>query len=551
MSLRSLILRFLAACLVVGGFFQMTLITQAQSTGAVVILPPLGTLDPLSVSSSDQTGRDVIENLFVGLTRYDPLKNTVIPALAESWEFTPDYRQWTFKLREDARWVRVESGAVVEARPVVAGDFLYGLRRACDPNPPNPVTGTIFVIAGCRKVATTNPLQLNDIFIAQTLGLRVINATTLQITLAYPIPYLPNLLALPEFRPLARESFAATAPEGTDWVQPSSALTNGPFALAGRDANGLTLLRNPFWNDESAGNLEQITVNFGAADAVQAAIAAGTVDFARIDSTLAASLPADRVLRAAGLSVTVLGFSADTPAGANENLRRALGLSVDRAAIAALFGGAATPAVRFTSPAAIDAAPLDPISFDVAAAQTAMAAVNARCAFPEPFEVWIDESPAAEAVAQALREQWQQNLGCNPRQFRIVKQPLAVVRRLADGTYSTVERNAPLRPPMWLYTFTPDHRDVTAWLADGVHCRFGFLKAYTPCTDADGQLDAAVMLPDATARAQYITAAEALLFGQAGIYPVIPLYHNVVFAYQSAALQNASANGVWFAGWQK
>ena len=44
----------------------------------------------------DPYGETLIEN--------DPYTSEPVPALAESWEVTPDFKTWTFQLREDVPW---------------------------------------------------------------------------------------------------------------------------------------------------------------------------------------------------------------------------------------------------------------------------------------------------------------------------------------------------------------------------------------------------------------------------------------------------------------
>ena len=56
--------------------------------------------------TNDPDGIDLIENLFVGLTRYNHQTNQVEPALAMEWETSSNGRIWTFHLRDDIFWVR-------------------------------------------------------------------------------------------------------------------------------------------------------------------------------------------------------------------------------------------------------------------------------------------------------------------------------------------------------------------------------------------------------------------------------------------------------------
>ena len=72
-------------------------------------------LDP-AIGISD-VERGITENIFEGLTDYDPKDNHPIPAGAESWSSSPDGRTYTFNLRKNATW---SDGTKVEAK-----DYLY------------------------------------------------------------------------------------------------------------------------------------------------------------------------------------------------------------------------------------------------------------------------------------------------------------------------------------------------------------------------------------------------------------------------------------------
>ncbi|MQB45891.1 ABC transporter substrate-binding protein [Rhizobium sp. ICMP 5592] len=53
---------------------------------------------------------------------------TLVPDLAKSWDVSPDGKTYTFHLKDDIFF----SGST--ERRIVAGDFVYGIKRFCDPN---------------------------------------------------------------------------------------------------------------------------------------------------------------------------------------------------------------------------------------------------------------------------------------------------------------------------------------------------------------------------------------------------------------------------------
>ncbi|HDL1799233.1 TPA: oligopeptide ABC transporter substrate-binding protein OppA, partial [Mannheimia haemolytica] len=71
----------------------------------------------------------VAYQLFEGLVTKDSDGN-IQPGVAESWENTPDYKTWTFKLRQDAKWSNGDA--------VTAHDFVFAWQRLVNPLTASP-----------------------------------------------------------------------------------------------------------------------------------------------------------------------------------------------------------------------------------------------------------------------------------------------------------------------------------------------------------------------------------------------------------------------------
>lgn len=514
-------------------------------------VPSPSTLDPVSLPLTDRAARDVVENLFVGLMRDPGGANPPVPVLAEKYTVSPDGLTWTFELRRDVFWVGLRNGQPQPARPVVAGDFVFALRRACDAAPPNPAARTVYVIRGCRKVATTNPLQVNDIFIARELGVRVVNQFTLEIEVEYPVDLLP-MLALPEFRPVPREA-VSVAPEG-DWAQPETLLTNGPYVLSARTPTSISLLRNPFWPLERGGNLDQIEVILTTPEALVAGVSAGQLDAIRYEGStlppidpaiaqLSAPLPTGRVL--------MLGWATERAMLNKVEFRRALALATDRTAVLAPLAARYAPQRGFTPPPyAVTGGIYADFSPDAAQAALRAAGFD-RCRLPERLEMVTDQTPEAAAIANALFAGWAAHLNCPPSLFRVRAINAELVERAANGTYSTIRNTDDPRPQLWLFTWGPDYRTLPIWLHDGLHCQFGYLKSLLPCSDSDNALAGTVLLnpPDVAAT---LGAIESAWFGPEGTFPVLPLAAELSYVISAVGVKIGPAEGqLWFDGWQR
>ena len=80
-------------------------------------------LDPHVVTGTPEI--NIVKALFEGLVTIDPYSLQPRPGVAESWHFSNDQKQVTFKLNPQARWSNGD--------PVLAEDFVWSWRRALDP----------------------------------------------------------------------------------------------------------------------------------------------------------------------------------------------------------------------------------------------------------------------------------------------------------------------------------------------------------------------------------------------------------------------------------
>jgi oligopeptide transport system substrate-binding protein len=118
------------------------------------------TLDPQI--AEDVVSITYIENMFVQLTNYDLETAEIIPEAATSWDISDDGLTYTFHLRTDIPWVKhnpVTGETIQEVddegnpRFVTANDFVYGIKRACDPNLGSYYSTVIApLVVGCQDV---------------------------------------------------------------------------------------------------------------------------------------------------------------------------------------------------------------------------------------------------------------------------------------------------------------------------------------------------------------------------------------------------------------
>jgi oligopeptide transport system substrate-binding protein len=197
------------------------------------------TLDPNVAESVP--ANNVTRDLFEGLTATDA-DGTVVPGVAQSWE-QKDPTTWVFHLRRNAKWSNGES--------VVAGDFVYGCQRLVDPKTASSYANTFgaLLLNGADIVAGKKPLD--------ALGVRAIDAYTVEVRTPFPEPFLPELMSNPNLGPVNK---AAVEKYGKEWTRPGKMVNNGAFILKDWQVNNkLVLAKNPLYWDASHVQLSQVT----------------------------------------------------------------------------------------------------------------------------------------------------------------------------------------------------------------------------------------------------------------------------------------------------
>jgi oligopeptide transport system substrate-binding protein len=177
--------------------------------------------------------------LWEGLYALDPVTLKPILGAAESVETSADKRVWTFHIRPSARWSNGE--------PLRAQDFLFEWRRMLET--PGEYTYLHHYIEGAEAyedayadfvaaVADGKTATRPDF---STVGEKVLDDRTIQVTLKHPVPFFPSLCAFPPFFPMyepAMRAFGTTnAQTGQTtydlaFTRPPNLVTNGPYRMA-------------------------------------------------------------------------------------------------------------------------------------------------------------------------------------------------------------------------------------------------------------------------------------------------------------------------------
>jgi oligopeptide transport system substrate-binding protein len=380
----------------------------SAAQGTATLLRGLGSepdsLDPQK-ARADEAQR-VLRDVCEGLTTLDR-SGGVAPGIAAGWQVSPDGRTYTFHLRHDAKWSN--------GQPVVAADFVGGLRRLVAPETASQYAEVVDVIVNTSDiVAGRKP--------PESLGVAAPDPYTVIVSLSNPAPYLPALLSHPSTCPVEP---VALVNDKDAYSRPGNLPSDGPFVLS-QWVHGsyIYLTRNRYYWNNAATRLDAvkylITTDENAeltlyrADQLDVTDVIPRPQYGWIRSHLA-----DQLHISPELGVYFYGFNLQrAPFNGNPKLRRALAMSIDRDKLAQLvLRSGEMPAYGWVPPGVADYTPQSPdyrslsMAQRIAAARKLYAEAGYSAARPLRFELRYNTEEIHTELAIAIASMWQQALG--------------------------------------------------------------------------------------------------------------------------------------------
>lgn len=209
--------------------------------------------DPETLDIHKSTGMPdayIQMDLYEGLLTPGP-DATPQPGVAESWTVSEDDLVYTFVLRDDAKWS--------DGTPVTAEDFVHSWRRLVDPATAADYARFLWPVANAEAITKGEKPP-------ETLGVRAVDARTLEVTLRAPTPYFLAAQMHPSTYPISR---AAHEKFGADHVKPGNLVSNGAYMLAEHvPQSHVKLVKNPHYH--GAADVAVDTVFFHATEDIDA-----------------------------------------------------------------------------------------------------------------------------------------------------------------------------------------------------------------------------------------------------------------------------------------
>ncbi|OXS62823.1 hypothetical protein B1A99_01900 [Cohnella sp. CIP 111063] len=370
--------------------------------------PP--SLDPALMT--DAQSSIVASGLYDGLTRLNP-EGVPEPAIAKEWTMSDDGKTYTFKLRDDAKWSNGD--------PVTANDFEYSWKRALNPETASEYAYMLFYLENGEKYNSGEGS-------ADEVGVKAIDATTLEVKLNSATPYFNSLIAHYTYWPV-HEASVDGKPE---WAADAKTIvSNGPFLLK-EWAHGdkLVLTKNPDYYNAANVNFDTVTISLVEDETtVYNLFETGKIDWIGAQAGVVPLDVTPKVLSEGKGEVKEIAstyyylFNTKQKPFDNVKVRKALSMAIDRQAIIDNVTKAnQTPAYGLIPPSigGLDGTNFrvlypdsDYFSENVEEAKKLLAeglAEGGLDKFPETTLLY-NTSEGHKAIAEAIIDMWRKNLG--------------------------------------------------------------------------------------------------------------------------------------------
>jgi oligopeptide transport system substrate-binding protein len=483
--------------------------------------PP--SLDPSL--GTDTTSIFFIRQMFEGLTSFDSKAN-VVPALATEWSASDDGLIWTFKMRDDVHWVHRDptTGEYEDLGPVTAQDVEYGVKRTLDPNTASDYSYVLYIIDGAEAFNTNADSEKAE-ELRDAVGVKAVDDTTVQFTLASPAAYFPSIAAMWVTFPQPQ---ATIEQWGNNWTEAGLIVTNGPYTLR-EWTHGASIMieKNPLWVDAADVQIDL----FGGPIIQEASTAMSLYENNEIDMMSdqpgwGPPLPdMDRIKADAQLSKELLiapqlctyyyGFVNNKPPFDDPILRKAFAAAIDRQSlIDNVVKGDQIPAHSFAPPGIFGNVADDKTigsflvesNFGDQVAQAQQWIAEAGYPEGEGLDVLLmhNTSEAHAQIAQAIQAMWQESF---PKaNIKIENQEWAVYLKTLLPE-SPVEE----KPNIFRMGWCADYPDSNNWLNEVLNSKSGQNYSNFNNPEFDKLVEAAALEPDPAKRQEMYKQAEDIL----------------------------------------
>lgn len=394
--------------------------TAAGTTAPTAVAKPSGTItigatqfETWDPHFSD-FAQDIAHFMKVWRGMYElDLNDKPVPSMAAAAPtVSTDGKTYTIKLKPGLKWS--------DGQPLEAQDFVMGIQRTCDFANAGHYQYILTAIVGCdaaydAKNKDKTPAEIETI--RKAVGVKAIDATTVEIKLTDPQPTFPILLALWPTFPVPKHVVKTV---DAKWPAPLEIPYNGPFkASKYTEKSSMELVPNENWIGAEKPKVEKIILKYVDDPAVlNNAYRAGEVDATvankpeidKLKTEFAKELQIYPATRTIGLE-----FQLKDPTMAKDDVRIALSRATDRATMMkVVFKDVNTATTSWVPPArnGLKGGEYDSIlGFDAAKAKEALtkAGYPNGQGFPSVTMLLVD-SATNKLLGEFLQAEWKKHL---------------------------------------------------------------------------------------------------------------------------------------------
>ena len=460
-------------------------------------------LDPHKVESDVEF--NIISDLFEGLVSVSP-QGEIQPRLALKWE-NKDNLIWTFHLRPGITWS--------DGSAITAHDIVWSWQRLVTPTTASPYAsypGNMHIV-NARDISEGKQPP-------ETLGVKALDDTTLQVTLNQPNAAFLAMLAHPSLVPIDKvlvERF------GDKWTKPEHIVTSGSYTLSKWVVNErIVAQRNPkYWDNEHTVinkvtylpiTSEAVDVNRYKAGEIDIVYTVPVNQFALLKKTMGSQLNV-----APQLATYYYELNTTKPPFNDPRVRRALNMGLDKDIIAdKVMGQGQRPAWLISQPdiGGVTLKQPDYASWPrdkrIAEAKKLLNEAGFNESHPLVFNLLYNTSETHQRIAIAASSMWKKNLGVEAKLQN--QEWKTMLDTMHTHNFDAVR-----------YAWIADYDDAASFLNN---FRTGDSENTSQYSNPayDKALHDAAKAADTAARGKFYQQAEDLL---AEDVPAIPVYHYV------------------------
>ncbi|WP_188068165.1 peptide ABC transporter substrate-binding protein [Brevibacillus brevis] len=474
-------------------------------------------LNPLT--STDTTSFWIMDHLGEGLYTKDKDGNPIL-GQAKEVKLSDDKLKYTFILRDDVKWTNGE--------PVTAEDFAFTYMKHLDPATASTTAYLLYYIKGAEAYNKGTGK-------AEDVGIKAVDAKTLEIELVAPTSYFDKMLATRYWHPINKKQAEANP----KWAaNADSYISNGAYKLVSwkHDSELVVEKNEHYWNKADV-KMEKITWKMvNDATTAYQMYKSGELDFNKeMPSDILAQEKSSPDFKSVPYYGTYMYmFNVTKEPFTNKKVRKAFAMSLDRKALSEMVSqGGETPAYSMVPRGAMQPNGKDfreeggdYFKEDYEAAKKLLAEGMQEEGWSTLPEVTLmyntDESH--KKIAQAIQEMLKKNLGV---EVKMTNQEWKVYLD------TTKQKNYQMGRMGWVGQINDPAFNLDYYLGESPNNRTGWVNK-----EYDQLNMAAKVEQDPNKRMELLHQAEAVLMDE---MPFMPVYH-----YQQNYLVKPNVEGLTF-----